>query len=85
MKLDDKTLKLIKITQDKDLAVAALGNKLEGYNTCIRCLLERINSNIVENQISGAGSNFDAYEIRLDKWVRRIDVLESNSNQYLNK
>ena len=42
LKLGAKTLKIFEeITQDKDLAVAALNNKLEGYNTCIRFLLER--------------------------------------------
>ena len=63
----------------------ALSNKLEGYYTCTRFLLERINSNIVENNISGVASKFAPYEIRIGKLVRRIDLLESNINQLFNK
>ena len=47
-------------------------------------MLERINSNLVESQISGVGDNFDSYEIKIDKLVRRIDLLESNLNQDFN-
>ena len=62
LKLDASTLALLKVVQDKDLADEALVRKLEGYNTCIRCLVERNKSNIVANQISGVDSNFDYYE-----------------------
>ena len=76
---------MLKVIQDKDLAVEALARKLEGYNTCLRFLLERINSNIVEHQLSGVVSNSDYYEIAIDKLVRRIDLLESKLNQYFDK
>ena len=84
LKLDANTLKLSKVIQDKDLAVEALARKLEGCTTCIKLLLERTISNIVEHQISGVDSNFDSYEIKVDKLVRRIDLLESNSHQLFN-
>ena len=66
LKLDANTLKLLKVIQDKDLAVEALARKLEGYNTCLWFLLERINSNVFEHQISGVDSNFNSYDIKLD-------------------
>ena len=77
-------VKLLKVLQDKDLAVEALARKLEGYGTCTRFLLERINSNIVEIQISDAGSNFDYYEVHIDKLVRRLNLLEDNVKQLVN-
>ena len=49
-----------------------------------RPLLERINCNLVENQISSVEDNFGSYEIEIDKLVRRIDLLETNLNHYLN-
>ena len=39
LKLDANALKLLKVTQDKDLAVEALAIKPEGYSTCIRVLI----------------------------------------------
>ena len=81
LKLDANALKLLKVTQDKDLAVEALARKLEGYNTCIRFLLDIISPNVVEHQLSGVDSNFGPYEIKPDKRVRRTDLLEYNLNQ----
>ena len=43
--------------------------------------LERINPNLVENQISGVDGNFDSYEINIDELIRRIDLLGSKVNQ----
>ena len=85
LKLDASILKLLKVAQDIDLAVEALARKLEGSNICLRCSLERINYDIFENQISGVDSNFDYYEIKPDKLVRRIGLLESNLNALFNK
>ena len=39
---------------------------------------------MVETQVLSAGSNFDSYEITLDKLVIRIDLLESDLNQFVN-
>ena len=52
----------------------------EGCTTSTKLLLERIHPNIVEHQVSTAGSNFDYYEIKPDKLLRRSDLLESNLN-----
>ena len=84
LKLDDMILKLIKVTQDKDLAVAASSRKIEGFDTSTKLSLERINPNIVEHQVPSDGSNFDYYEIKPDKLVRRSDLLESNLNNMYN-
>ena len=77
LKIYANTLKRLKVTQVQDLAVEALARKLEGYNTCTRFLLERINPNIVDNQISSVDSKFEL--------VRRIALLEPNLNQLVNK
>ena len=79
---DETTLNLLKVIEDKDIAIKELSNQLTGYYTCTRVLLERINSNLVESQISGVDDNFGSYEIKIGKLVRRIDLLEFNLNQY---
>ena len=50
-----------------------------------RVLLERINYNLVSGQVSSVEDNFGSYEINIDELVRRIDLLESNLNQYFHK
>ena len=82
--MDETTSKLLKVIEDKYTAIKTLFNKLEGYYTCTRVLLERTKSNLVERQISGMYDKFDSYEIIIDKLVRRIDLLEPNLNQYFN-
>ena len=79
LKFDETTFKLIKITQDKDLAVAVLSRKIEGFDTSTK-LLYRIIDRLYQiiYQVSYAGSNVDSYEIKLDKLVT-----ESNLNQLL--
>ena len=44
-------------------------------------MLERINYNLVSGQVSSVEDNFGPYEIQVDKFVRRIGLLESNLNQ----
>ena len=83
--MDETTLELSKVIDEKGTAIKELSNRLEGYYTCTRVLLERINSHPVESQISGVDDNFDSYEKKFDKLVRRIDLRESNLNQYCNK
>ena len=85
LKLDETSLKVIKITQDKDLAVEALARKPESFDTSIKFVLERIKSNMVENQISDVANNYESYELKADKLVRRIDLPEYNVNQFCNK
>ena len=62
-----------------------MSNRHEGFYTCTRVLLERINYNLVSGQVSSVEDNFGSYEINIDELVRRIDLLESNLNQYVNK
>ena len=80
--MDETTLNLLKVIEDKDIAIKELSNQLTGYYTCTRVLLERISSNLVESQISGVDDNFGSYGIKIGKLVRRIDLLEFNLNQY---
>ena len=73
------------MTEDRDIAIKELSKQLTGYSTCTRFLLGNINCNLVSGQTSSAGDNFDSYEIKVGKLVRRIDLLESNLKQYFNK
>ena len=85
LKLDETTLELSKVIEDKDMAIKSLSNKLESYYTCTRFSLDQINSNLVENQVSGVADNVDSYEQKHNKLVRRIDLLEHKCNQSSNK
>ena len=69
----------------KVLQLKNLSNRLEGFYTCARVLLERINSNSISGQVSGVDDNFGSYEIQAGNLVRRIDLLESNLNQYFHQ
>ena len=82
--MDETILNLLKVVEESDIYVKELSKQLTGYYTCTRVLLEQINSNLVSGQTSSAGDNFDSYEIKNDKLVRRIDSLEPNSNQCFN-
>ena len=39
--MDETTLKLLKVIEDKDIYIKELSNRLEGYYTCTGVLLER--------------------------------------------
>ena len=51
LKRDDTTLKLLKVIEETYTAIKELSNRVEGYYTCTRFLLEQIHSNIVESQM----------------------------------
>ena len=85
LKRDETILKLLKVIQEEHTAIKELSNRLEGYYTCTRVLLERISSNLVESQISSAEDNFDFYEKKIDELVRRIDLLGTDLNNYFHK
>ena len=83
--MDETTLKLLKVIIDKDIAIKELSKQLTGYYTCTGALLEQINYNLGSGQTSTVGYSFDPYEIKVDKLVRRTDLLESSLNQYSSK
>jgi hypothetical protein len=75
--------KLLKLVEEKDKAILELKSRIDGVGTKLQFLLERLNISIVEGRISNANNNnFESYEIKIDKLVRRIDILEQNLNQY---
>jgi peptidoglycan hydrolase CwlO-like protein len=73
---------LIKINEEKDNKINELKGRIDGVGTKLQYLLERLNISVVESRISSVNHNFDAYEIKLDKLVRKIDILEQNLLQY---
>ena len=80
--VDPIITKLIKINEEKDNAINELKGRIDGVGTKIQYLLERLDISVVESRMSGVNNTFDSYEIKLDKLVRRIDILEQNLNQY---
>ena len=82
LKLDETALEWLKVVEEKYTTIKELSNRLEGYYTCIRVLLERINYILASGQVSGVDDKFGYYEIKVDKLVRIIDLLESNLNHH---
>ena len=80
--VDPIITKLLKLVEEKDNKINELKGRIDGVGTKLQYLLERLNISVVESRISSVNHNFDAYEIKLDKLVRRIDILENNLNQY---
>ena len=80
--MGETTSELLKVIEETDTTIKELSNRLECYYTCTRFLLERINSNPVETQLSGVDDNSDSYENKIDKLLRRIDLFETNLNHY---
>ena len=80
--VDPIITKLLKLVEEKDVAINELKPRVDGVGTKLQYLLERLNISVIEGRISSVNHNFDAYEIKLDKLVRRIDILENNLNQY---
>ena len=74
--------KLLKLVEEKDNKINELTSRIDGVGTKLQFLIERLNISVVESRISSVNNNFDAYEIKLDKLCRRIDILEQNLNQY---
>ena len=80
--VDPIITKLLKLVEEKDNKINELKSRIDGVGTKLQYLLERLNISVVESRISSVNHNFDAYEIKLDKLVRRMDILENNLNQY---
>ena len=73
---------LIKINEEKDNKINELKGRIDGVGTKLQYLIERLNISVVEGRISSVNHNFDAYEIKLDKLCRRLDLLEQNLLKY---
>ena len=82
---DEVRSKLIKLIEEKDKSINELKGRIEGVGTCLRFLIERLNISVIESRVSGVNNNFDSYEIKLEKLVRRIDLLENKLNQYVHR
>ena len=80
--VDPIITKLLKLVEEKDNKINELKSRIDGVGTKLQYLLERLNISVVESRISSVNHNFDAYEIKLDKLCRRLDILENNLNQY---
>ena len=82
VKFDPIIMELKQIIEEKDKAILQLRSRIDGVGTKLQFLLERMNSNIIESRLQTVNNGYDAYEIKLDKLVRKIDVLEQNLNQH---
>jgi predicted RNase H-like nuclease (RuvC/YqgF family) len=81
--VDPIITKLLKLVEEKDNKINELKSRIDGFSTKIQFMLERLNISIVEGRISAVNNNnFSSYEIKIDKLVRRLDLLENNLFQY---
>ena len=69
-------------SEEKDIAINQLKSRIDGVGTKLQYLLERLNISVINSNMSNVNHNFNAYEIKLDKLCRRIDLLEQNLLQY---
>ena len=64
------------------ISILELRSRIDGVGTKLQFLIERLNKSVLESRIVNVNNNFDSYEIKVDKLVRRLDLLENNLNQY---
>ena len=82
VKIDPIIMELKQLIEEKDKAILELKSRIDGVGTKLQFLIERLNSNVIESRLGHVNNNYDAYEIKIDKLCRRIDLLENNLNQY---
>ena len=80
--VDQYIMQLKQLIEEKDKSIFALRDRIDGVGTKLQFLLERLNSNVIESRIGNINNNYDAYELKLDKLCRRLDLLEQNLNKY---
>jgi len=85
IQVDPIITQLIKLVEEKYIAIKELGGKIKGYSTVTQFLLERLNHNIVEARIQFASNDFNSFEIKVDKLCNRIDMLEQKLLYLYNK
>ena len=85
IQVDETILKLLKLVEEKDIAIKELSGKIEGYSTVTKFLLERLNHNLVEARIQFASNDFNSFAIKVDKMCNRIDMLEQKLIYSYNK
>ena len=83
--MDETSLELLKVIEEKGITIKELSSRPEGFYACTRVLLERINYKLVSGQVSSVEGNVGSYEIKVDTLVRRVDLLENDLNQYVDK
>ena len=64
--MDETTLKLLKVAEEKNVSVKELSKRPEGYYTVTRVLIEKINYNLASGQTSSVGDNFDSQQKLID-------------------
>ena len=77
--MDPIIIKLINWSEEKDVAIKALGGQLQGFDTSTQFVFERSNSNIVEAIIMCHANRLDSFDNKVDKICHRIDMLEHKS------
>ena len=76
-------MELKQMVEYKDDAILELKSRVDGVGTKLQFLLEKLNSNVIESRLGNDNiNNYNVYELKLDKLVRQIDILENNLNKY---
>ena len=82
-KIDPIIMELKQLVEQKDKSILELKSRVDGVGTKLQFLLERLNNNIIESRIGNDNiNNYNVYELKLDKLVRQIYILENNLNKY---
>ena len=79
--VDKYIMQLKQLIEEKDKSIFALRDRIDGVGTKLQFLIERLNSNIIESRLGYVNNNYDAYELKLDKLCRRLDLLEQDLNK----
>ena len=83
-KIDPIIMEFKSLVEHKDRSILELKSRIDGVGTKLQFLIERLNHNIVESRIGNDNiNNYNVYELKLDKLVRQIDILENNLNKYV--
>ena len=80
--VDQYIMQLKQLIEEKDKSIDLLKGRIDGVGTKLQFLLEKLNNNVIESRLGHVNNNYDIYELKLDKLVRRIDLLENNLNQH---
>jgi len=72
--------KLTKIMELIETSTSQLRNQADGYNASTKCMLDRIKSNVIQARmgIGSSDTNYNTYEMKVDKLTSRINELETN-------
>ena len=77
LEVDPIISKLIQLIDDKDHAIREFKGIIDGNCTCIQFIIEQINGQIIETQMTIGSNDLNSFEATVDKIANIIDMLET--------